>query len=382
MPLNWRVWPLLLIAMMLIVSGIVPQTVAAQLSSPAFHEDLGFDPVSQGFPDSHWEFCRSRHQIRENDGRLGCQISFEGSSNLDAPGVDGSDSGGLEGHYPKLFNPGEQVVQTDVGSNQIPAPLPTASASSYAFHELLEDSKSPGVSDPVSHLPDPPQPSDQGWHVSISPYLWLPGLHGTIGALGHDASVHASFSDIFSNFSFALMGAVEPRYNRIVMPLDFMWIKLSNDKALPFDVGATSVKVKVNLDVLSQKIGYRVIDAEKFKVDGVAGIRYWHVGNTLNIQSSRNNPEFYASADWVDGVGGAKIQAVLSPKLVLTIAGDAGGGGANSDYQVAGLIGWKFKKFTLQTGWRYLAVNYRPSGGTICDVAISGLVLGMTIPLK
>jgi len=71
-----------------------------------------------------------------------------------------------------------------------------------------------------------------------------------------------------------------------------MWIKLSNDKALPFDVGATSVKVKVNLDVLSQKIGYRVIDAEKFKVDAVAGIRYWHVGNTLNIQSSQNNPEF------------------------------------------------------------------------------------------
>jgi len=40
MPLNWRVWPLLLIAMMLIVSGIVPQTVAAQLSSPPFHEEL------------------------------------------------------------------------------------------------------------------------------------------------------------------------------------------------------------------------------------------------------------------------------------------------------------------------------------------------------
>jgi hypothetical protein len=42
---------------------------------------------------------------------------------------------------------------------------------------------------------------------------------------------------------------------------------------------------------------------------------------------------------------------MLSPKLVLTIAGDAGGG-ANSDYQVAGLIGWKLKKFILQGGWR------------------------------
>jgi len=89
------------------------------------------------------------------------------------------------------------------------SPLPTASASSYAFHELLEDSKSPGVSDPVSHLPDPPQPSDQGWHVSISPYLWLPGLHGTIGALGHDASVTQVSVTSFPISRFALMGAVE-----------------------------------------------------------------------------------------------------------------------------------------------------------------------------
>jgi len=382
MPLNWRVWPLLPVALLLTVSGIVPQTIAAQLSRPDFNEDLDFDSGSQAFPDSHWDICLSRHQIREIHGRLGYQVRLEGSPNLDAPGFDGIDSSSLEDPYPQLFNLGEQVVQTDDFSMQALAPLPTASAPSQVVHELLEDSKSPVVPDAVSPLPDPPQPSDQGWRVSISPYLWLPGLHGTIGALGHDASVHASFGDIFSNFSFALMGALEPRYNRIVMPLDFMWIKLSNDKALPFDVGATSVKVKVNLDVLSQKIGYRVIDVEKFKVDAVAGFRYWHVGNTLNIQSSRNNPEFYASADWVDGVGGAKIQAVLSPKLVLTIAGDAGGGAANSDYQVAGLIGWKFKKFILQGGWRYLTVNYRPGSGTILDVTISGLVLGMTIPLK
>jgi hypothetical protein len=73
---------------------------------------------------------------------------------------------------------------------------------------------------------------------------------------------------------------------------------------------------------------------------------------------------------------------MLTPKLVLTIAGDAGGGGANSDYQVGGLLGWKLKKTILQAGYRYLTVNYRPGSGTICDVAISGLILGATIPLK
>jgi hypothetical protein len=383
MPLNWRVWRPFLVALLLTVSGILPQTVAAQVSGPDFNEDLGFDSGSQALPESHWDISLNRYQIREINGSLAYQLSLEGSPIVDAPGFDGIDSGGLEDFCLQLFNLGEHLVQTDDSSMQVLAPLPTASAPSQGSRELLGDSRSPVVPDAVSPLPDPPQPSDLGWHVSISPYLWLPGLHGTIGARGHDASVHASFSDIFSNFSFALMGALEPCYNRIVMPLDFMWIKLSNDKALPFDVGATSVKVKVNLDVLSQKIGYRVIDVEKFKVDAVAGFRYWHVGTTVDLVSSiLTNKNFYGSADWVDAVGGARIQAVLSPKLVLTIAGDAGGGGANSDYQVAGLIGWKFRKFTLQTGYRYLTVNYRPSGGTICDVAISGLVLGVTIPLK
>lgn len=382
MHLNWRVWPLFPVALLLTVSGIVPQTTVAQLGRPDSNEDLDFDSSSQAFPDSHWDICLNRHQIREISGRLGRQISFEGSPDLDALGLDGIDSGGLEGSYLQLFNLGEPAVQTDDLSMQALAPTPTASAPSQAFHELLEDSKSPGAPGAESPVPDPPQPSDQGWHVSISPYLWLPGLHGTIGVLGHDASVHASFSDIFSQFSFALMASFEPRYNRIVMPLDFMWIKLSNDTALPFDVGATSAKVKVNLDLLTQKIGYRVIDAERFKVDALAGFRYWHVGSTLNVQSPRINNRFYASADLADAVGGARIQAILSPKLVLTIAGDAGGGAANSDYQIVGLIGWKFKKFILQGGWRYLTVNYRPGSGTILDVTVSGLILGMTIPIK
>jgi hypothetical protein len=51
---------------------------------------------------------------------------------------------------------------------------------------------------------------------------------------------------------------------------------------------------------------------------------------------------------------------------------------------VAGLLGWKFKKFSLQGGWRYMSVNYRPSGGVrfVYDMATSGLIFGATIPLK
>ena len=36
-------------------------------------------------------------------------------------------------------------------------------------------------------------PDENGWHVSFSPYLWFAGIHGTVGALNSQASVHAGF---------------------------------------------------------------------------------------------------------------------------------------------------------------------------------------------
>jgi hypothetical protein len=383
MSFNRRVWPLFLVALLSAFAGFAPQSAEAQVIGPDSKGDVGFDSVSLALPGWDWDTFRERHEIAKTHMRLVGQVNLELTFNLDVPRFYPNRSSGFDNSDFQLVKLNELAGQTDDPSLQLLAPQPVLSTPSQVFHGLLEDSKSPAGPNAGSALPNPQQPSDQGWHASISPYLWLPGLHGTIGALGHGASVNASFSDIFSNFSFALMGTLDTRYNRIVMPLDFMWIRLTNDKAFPFDVLATSAKIKVNLDVLTQKFGYRVVDTEKFKLDALAGVRYWHAGTTVDLVSSvLPKTNFYGSADWVDAVGGARFQVLLAPKLALTIAGDAGGGGANSDYQVAGLIGWEFKKFTLQTGWRYMTVNYRPSGGTICDVAISGLILGATIPLK
>ena len=62
-------------------------------------------------------------------------------------------------------------------------------------------------------------------------------------------------------------------------------------------------------------IGYRVIDSEKLKVDGLVGFRYWHMGTTLTLQPQIANG-FYDSANWADVVAGARFQAMLSPKLL------------------------------------------------------------------
>ena len=231
---------------------------------------------------------------------------------------------------------------------------------------------------------DTPDPVDQGWHVDVAPYLWFAGIDGTVGAAGYQSSVHVSASDVLSYFNFGLMGAVEARYNRILIPVDFMWVRLKDNRGLPIGeaVGVTSINVKMNEDIFTPKIGYRLVNKDRFKVDALIGVRYWHLGTTLRLQPTQLRNGFYGSSDWVDGVEGARFTGMLTRKVVLTIAGDAGGGGARLDYQVVGLLGYKVKRVTLLGGWRYLAIHKTPTSGSFVDLAQTGVVIGAVIPLK
>jgi hypothetical protein len=228
----------------------------------------------------------------------------------------------------------------------------------------------------------PAADSDNDWHVTANTYLWFAGMHGTVGVDGYEASVHASAGEVFSRFNIGFMEMMEARHKRFVVPIDIMWVKLSDDKGIP-DVPDYTVKAKLTQTIFTPKIGYAVEDHERLKVDATVGIRYWHLGTTLELQPQVEGYSHYQAANWVDVVAGAKITAPLSPKAYVTIAGDAGGGGANLDYQIAGFLSYKIKpKWQLFGGWRYLDVDYEGSSGVVNDTAQSGVVLGVTYVFK
>lgn len=226
---------------------------------------------------------------------------------------------------------------------------------------------------------------DEAWHFSLSPYLWLPGVHGTVGGRGRDISVHASPGDLLSHFRFGLMGTVEARHKQLLLPLDLIWVRLGDNKALPFpNLMATTANLKGSEFILTPAIGFRLLDEEKIKVSALAGLRYWHFGQNLQFTPTRFNLNFSSSQNWVDPVVGGRIELAPSPKLVVTIFGDVGGWGTGSqlEYQVAGLLGYRIKReWILQAGYRYLFVNYR-SEGSIVNLTTSGAVLGVTVNLK
>jgi hypothetical protein len=224
-----------------------------------------------------------------------------------------------------------------------------------------------------------------GWHLVVSPYLWFPGVHGTVGVGGRDASVHASPGDLLSHFRFGLMGTLEARYKRLVLPVDIIWVRLGDEKALPGpNLEATTANVKVKEFILTPKIGFRILNQEKLKIDALTGFRYWHLGQNLEFSPSILGLNISGSQNWVDPLVGGRIEAALSSKVVVNILGDVGGWGAGSqlDYQVVGILGYRIKpKWTLQAGYRYLDVNYR-SGSSILDTATAGALFGVSIALK
>ncbi len=226
---------------------------------------------------------------------------------------------------------------------------------------------------------------DDKWHLALSPYLWFAGFHGTVGDLNRDVSVHASPGDLLSHFNFGLMGAAEARRKRTVLTGDLLWIRLSDSKALPFPgLQATSADVRIGQFIWTSKVGARLVDGEKFKIDAQGGVRYWHLEEKFNLNPSRLGLNFTPSQSWADPLVGGRIQIALSPKLVANIEGDVGGWGISSqlDYQVAGVLGYKVSpKWTLQAGWRYLFVDYT-SGRAIYNTATSGALFGVSLNLK
>jgi hypothetical protein len=250
----------------------------------------------------------------------------------------------------------------------------------------------PTNSDPAD--PVPPKAgataADDAWHFAVSPYLWFPGVHGTAsGPNGNGLSFRASPGDLLSNFRFGIMGAFEARYKRIVLPIDLMWIRLEDDKSRPLPPalgqGVISANIKATEFLLTPKIGFRLINEEKIKIDALTGFRFWHFGESLNFNPSALGLNFNGSQNFVDPVVGGRIQLALSPKIVVNILGDVGGWdtGSQLEYQWAGLLGYRIKPaLTLQAGYRYLNVNYKSSRGVVFNATTAGVVFGATLNLK
>ena len=222
-------------------------------------------------------------------------------------------------------------------------------------------------------------------HFELSPSLWFAGAHGTVGALGRTASVHASVGDLLSHANFGVIGGAEARCDNLLLTGELLWVRLSDSSAQPFPgLNATSADVRVGQLVWTSKLGYRVIDDEKLKIDANVGARFWHLGQRLNFTPSTLGLNLETSQYWADVVIGGRVELPVGAKTTVVALGDVGGwnASANLDYQFAGLLTYRIRsKWTATAGYRYLFVDYH-SGRSVYTVVTSGALLGITYRFK
>jgi hypothetical protein len=243
---------------------------------------------------------------------------------------------------------------------------------------------------PAAPLPDTPSTTasdDDAWRVRVMVYGWFPGMHGTVGGADHNVGIHAPFSDVFHYLKGVIPVAVEADKGRWVMPVDFFWVRLGDNQAIPLGgLAVTFADLHVTESILTPKIGYRLLNRDHFKIDALGGIRYWYVSQTLSLLPYFQNQSRHTG--WVDGVGGARFTMPLSGKAAISVAGDAGGGGASLDYQGVGLFTYDFTpKIGMGLGWRYLYVDYNKNFGPldgrdfIYNVTQTGALAGLYLNL-
>jgi opacity protein-like surface antigen len=228
--------------------------------------------------------------------------------------------------------------------------------------------------------PPPDLPPESGWTFAAAPYLWLAGIHGTVGQFGlPSVEVDASFIDILENFEMGAMVAGEARNGLFGIAFDFQYVKVSASADTPFGVIADSVEVTSKTLTALAALEYRVFETDTASVDLMAGGRLWSVDTDIDPQGGLDDSLFFSDGDtWVDPIVGVKARVDLSEHVYATGWGMIGGFGVSSDFTwdvMAGLGYEVTDKISLIGGYRALGVDYS-SGSFVFDVVQHGPIIG------
>jgi opacity protein-like surface antigen len=201
-----------------------------------------------------------------------------------------------------------------------------------------------------------------GWSFQITPYLWMAGIDGDVtGPRGNSASFDASIGDVLSHLEGGLMLLGEARYGRWGLLADFDYARLSGTSGgfAPI-LGQPSLTTREYLATVDG--GYRFIDSDALKLDGLIGVRIMSIDNQLSFSGALLPPRSDNGGDtWADPLIGLRAILPIGSGFFANALGDVGGG-PNGDltWQIYGGIGYNFNKTIAgYVGYRYLSMNHQ-----------------------
>jgi hypothetical protein len=238
------------------------------------------------------------------------------------------------------------------------------------------------------------------WAFQATGYLWATGLNGNISPFRRAPTLHVekSFSDVMEDLNFGGFLNVWGRYDRFVLSGDIMYVDTTDSKAagplpalqipgLPTLPAGAAIDADVDTQefMATLQAGYRIVDADGFSLDALAGARFWHISNEVAVTASHPligsvSATHKESFGWIDPVIGARAFFGLTDKLSVQAQVDIGGFGAGSDLTWSALatVNYIFTDtLSVSAGYKVLDVDYSDDG-YVFDPRLSGPVMGLT----
>ncbi len=223
------------------------------------------------------------------------------------------------------------------------------------------------------------------WGVSVTPYVWLPALRGSMQTplprVG-DRSLSLGSGTVFTDLdAVPVMVAGEVRYDRFILAGDLVYSTLAQDIRVGRDVLFDGGHVR-SISTFGTILGLvRAVDTPGQTVDLGAGTRIWNFSNKASLNPGQISGAIQKSSlTWADPLLAARYHARLSPAFGLGVYGDIGGFNAGSrlTWQVIGSADYDLSaSTTLRVGWRYLYVD-KTKGSVGVDLGFNGPFLAAT----
>jgi hypothetical protein len=252
------------------------------------------------------------------------------------------------------------------------------------------------------------QPSGSQWQFSITPYVWLPDIDGTLSydvpsRAGGRPTVSVGADDYLENLDFALMINGDARKGRWSVYTDVIYIDFSNtnSKLESIDFGNNNkIPVNPSIDAGTESSlraavwtlvgGYSVLQGDRGRLEVLAGFRYLHVkastdwrlgaaiDGPVGGQSFVRSGSISQRVDLWDGIIGLRGRLNIgSSRFYVPYYFDVGTGSSNFTWQGLAGLGYGFKWFDLVLVYRHLFYDM-DDDKLIQDTRFSGPALGLT----
>ena len=231
----------------------------------------------------------------------------------------------------------------------------------------------------VASAQEEEQRSEPETWFEITPYLWMAGMKGTVGAKGLSTEVGKNFSDLVSDIDAGAMATARFRWGHFVVTGDFNWVKLSSDGDTPGNL-FSGAEVEAETFMASLSLGYRLPMGTSSHAELFVGARGWMVDTDIRFAAGAL-PAAHISDDneWVDPVIGARFDYHLGKSWSIGVLLDVGGFDVSSSTtsQVVAGVTWHLSDhFGISLAYRYLADDFEDDG-FLWDIAEHGVIVGI-----